>query len=523
MSPFRWIRPLKKSMTERPIEPPIGLGNRSNGEYYHEQTPHERRIRQVILETASENARRIGWDRRDFLASAMGMLTSLWVVQQLGGCGAAATGQTGGYPVPPDAMTDADLACKLLDPGKEFIFDVQTHHVSPQGGWRKTNPGYEGFLKFLPQHSCGETDIPECYSARHFVEEIFVDSDTTVALLSALPAQECGQGVTGPCDFLLRNEDMVATRELVNGTLARSQRLLHHAMVMPNLNLAQQLATMERAHHEYKATGWKCYTNWGPERNGFWLDDPKIGIPFIEKGRQLGAKIFCVHKGLPVPGGDSIHTDSKDIGVVAKAFPDVTFIVYHAGFGYGVTSGPFVEGPYDPTGSPSTANLSINNLIKALKDNSLAPGSNVYVDLGSVWTNVMASPAEAQHAIGKLLKHVGENNVLWGTDCIWTGSPQPLIEAFRLFQISQEFQEKYGYPALTDAIKRKVLGLNAAKVFGVDPAAVRCAIDKSQLAHMREVLDGELGPRRFSASLPAGPRTRGEFFRFVRAQGNLPG
>ena len=39
-------------------------------------------------------------------------------------------------------------------------------------------------------------------------------------------------------------------------------------------------------------------------------------------------------------------------------------------------------------------------------------------------------------AIGKLLKHVGEDNVLWGTDSIWYGSPQDQIQAFRTFQIA---------------------------------------------------------------------------------------
>ena len=33
---------------------------------------------------------------------------------------------------------------------------------------------------------------------------------------------------------------------------------------------------------------------------------------------------------------------------------------------------------------------------------------------------------------------VGEDRVLWGTDAIWYGSPQPQIMAFRAFQISAE-------------------------------------------------------------------------------------
>ena len=89
----------------------------------------------------------------------------------------------------------------------------------------------------------------------------------------------------------------------------------------------------------------------------------------------------------------------------------------------------------------------------------------------------MSDPDQAGHALGKLLQRVGEDRVLWGTDGIWYGSPQPQIMAFRAFQISAEHQERYGYPALTDEVKRKVFGLNAARLFGVDPEATRCALD----------------------------------------------
>ena len=51
--------------------------------------------------------------------------------------------------------------------------------------------------------------------------------------------------------------------------------------------------------------------------------------------------------------------------------------------------------------------------------------------------------------LGKLLLAVGEDNVLWGTDAIWYGSPQPAIDAFRAFQIPADLRERYGYPELT--------------------------------------------------------------------------
>ncbi|HUF58338.1 MAG TPA: amidohydrolase family protein [Actinomycetota bacterium] len=89
--------------------------------------------------------------------------------------------------------------------------------------------------------------------------------------------------------------------------------------------------------------------------------------------------------------------------------------------------------------------------------------------IGSTWWYVMRYPVQAAHVLGKLLKYVGENNVLWGTDCLFYGSPQDQIQALRSFKISEEFQERYGYPELTRAIKTKILGGNGARLYGVEP------------------------------------------------------
>jgi hypothetical protein len=203
------------------------------------------------------------------------------------------------------------------------------------------------------------------------------------------------------------------------------------------------------------------------------------------------------------------------VGVVAKMYPDTKFIVYHSAIELGPTSAQ--EGPYNAGNTAGT-----DRLIRAVLDNDVA-GKNLYAELGSVWAQVMNSPVMAQHVIGKLLKYVGEDNVLWGSECVWLGSPQPQIEAFRAFQISQQFQDMYGYPALTPAIKGKILGLNAAKIYGIDPMARRYKITQTTLARMKEQVDGELGPRRWAFQEMGGPRTRREFMNLARLTGGRPG
>ena len=71
-------------------------------------------------------------------------------------------------------------------------------------------------------------------------------------------------------------------------------------------------------------------------------------------------------------------------------------------------------------------------------------------------------------------------------------------------------------------IKRKILGLNAARIYGIDPKAVRCGIDKSDIAAIKSQLDHDLGPRRWAFDTPM-LRTRRDFWRLFRQSGFRPG
>jgi predicted TIM-barrel fold metal-dependent hydrolase len=277
---------------------------------------------------------------------------------------------------------------------------------------------------------------------------------------------------------------------------------------------------------------------------GYYLTDP-IGLAFIEAGLKLGVPNFAIHKGLPIPGFNFVNNQPWDIGPVAKMFPQANFVIYHsaihAGTGGGViasiapTQTEDVPYPgYDPANTPTDPTMlwtqvkGVNQLIQSLISSGVihdpditctpAKPSNVYAEMGSAWSNVMNNPMYAQHYIGKLLKYLGPDNIVWGTDCILSGSPQPQIDAFKRFQITPAFQQMYGYPALTREIKAKIFGLNAARLYHVDPMAARCKVNSSTFTMMKRELDGEVGSRRFAVKPPLGPRTVEEFFAHAREQ-----
>lgn len=256
-------------------------------------------------------------------------------------------------------------------------------------------------------------------------------------------------------------------------------------------------------------SAWKTYTQWGPDGVGYWLDDPELGSRFIERARALGPKRICIHKGLPFPGQQYEYSLCRDVGVAAKRFPDVDFIIYHSGYEPGVA-----EGPYDPT----AAHRGIDSLVESLLVNEIPPNSNVYAEIGSTWRFLMRDPNEAAHALGKLFKYVGEDRVLWGTDSIWYGSPQDQIQAFRSFRISDELQERYGYPKLTPQLRAKVFGLNAASVYDIDLDEVQRRANGDVVERLRQRYQPEQQP----SFLTYGPKTRREFLRFLRWQRDMP-
>src|SRR5207244_7242240 len=134
---------------------------------------------------------------------------------------------------------------------------------------------------------------------------------------------------------------------------------------------------------------------------------------------------------------------------------------------------------------PPTQAQGVNRLITAMRKHGVGPNQNVYAELGSTWWTIMRDPKQASHVLGKLLRYVGEDNVLWGTDCIFYGSPQDQIQTFRAFEISSEYLERFGYPALTRELKAKILGLNGASVYGIEPRTDECEFTRRDLERIR--------------------------------------
>ena len=348
----------------------------------------------------------------------------------------------------PPTTSTTTTASTLPADAAEVVVDVQTHFLE-SGDWGT------GF----PQGACGEDEPIDCFSAEYWRDLVLAGSDTAVAVISAIP-------VVGAADPL--SIDAMERGRALAAELCGDGRVLIQGHAVPDVGpLDAALASMADVAAAHDLCAWKAYTH---APNGWFLDDhdpaaPPIGAPFLQAARDTGVPVVAVHKGL---SGGNPFASPVDIGPAAAAHPDLRFLVYHSGYETAVR-----EGPYDADGG------GVDRLVRSVGDAGLAPGANVYAELGSTWRTVMGSPDEAAHVLGKLLVAFGPERILWGTDSIWYGSPQDQIAAFRAFEITPVFQERFGYPALTPEVKRRILGHNAIDLFGITPPPGACGIERA--------------------------------------------
>ncbi len=458
-------------------ELPIKLEPCSNGEYLPQPlTAVEAETIRRTRDEAETTARRLGLSRRTFLRTVAGAALMLGVLDRTAGEARGALG--GRYRLLPDAFTDVDAARAAIG-GNEFVFDVQSHFLN----FDLAEAGGLSIGGLFPQQNCGEDDPRACYNVDHFLEEMFIKSDTSMIIVSAIPIP--GEG--NPLSI----DDMEFAKR-VGTELCGRGRVLVHGQTFPSLgDAAEQRDEMQQLREDHKIAAWKVYTHAGG--GPWWLDDHEAGVSqsgnaFLENVRQVGPKIIAVHKGFGLVGGNNReYADPVDVGPAAQAHPDIKFVISHSGYEPGGDEGPYTD---------ETATVGVNRLITSTRQAGIGTGDNVYAELGSTWRSVMSDPTQAAHVLGKLLKEYGSDNVVWGTDSIWYGTPQDQIQAFRAFEISEQFQEEFGYPALTPKVKRKILGENSARIYKVKPIRDPCEASREDLEEIR-------------VSLPTGPRTYG--------------
>ena len=424
------------------------------------QTERQRKVEACMNALADDYGKRNGLSRRRFFQTAAGMATAFVAMNEVYGPLYGAT---------PAEAKSVDLAqARASSLAGQFVMDVHTHFL-------RDDTRLEGFVRgreavgkagWNPELA-GKPQTLEDLKYANWFKEMYLDSDTKVALISSSPSEE-------PRDWFLTNGMTADARTKVNAG-AGSRRCLAHAIFTPGM--PGWLDEVDRA-IALKPDSWKGYTvgdntNKDLARHPWRMDDEKLVYPFYEKIVKAGHDIVCVHKGLYPPSTERRwphlvpYAAADDVGKAAKDWPQIRFVIYHSAYRW-VGGGNVARDGY--------AQFEKTGRVEWTSDLADIPGkfgvSNVYADLGQIFAQTtVVEPRLCAALMGMLVKGMGVDHVVWGTDAVWTGAPQWQIEALRRLEIPEEMRRKYGFAELGPAdgqIKRAIFGENSARMYKYD-------------------------------------------------------
>ena len=438
------------------------------------QTANQRRVEARIKELGGQLARKHGMSRRQFLTTASGMAAAFVAMNEVYGPLYSASRAEAA-----DRQLAAERASSLQ---AQFIMDCHTHFL--RDDTRITTFVLQrqavGKTGWNPALSGKEQTIEDLKFANYY-KEIFLDSDTKVALISGAPSDIVQ-------DWFLTNEMKAEARARVNKE-AGSRRMLSHAIFTPGQ--PGWLEAIDRAISDLKPDSFKGYTigdntNKKISQYPWRLDDEKVAYKAYEKFAKAGLVNVCVHKGLFPPSVEQqfphllAYSDVRDVGKAAKDWPQLNFIIYHSAYRF--AGGGKVEDAW--------AQFEKTGRIEWVTDLAEIPSKygvkNVYGDLGQIFAqSTVADPRVCAAMMGQLVSGLGADHVVWGTDAIWTGSPQWQIEALRRLEIPDDMQKKYGLKPLGPAdgpVKNAIFGENSARLYKYEK---RTALATDRLAAMK--------------------------------------
>ena len=436
----------------------------SSEEYFPvPQSVAQRAVEARLRAMGDELGRRQGVSRRAFFRTASGMAAAFVAMNEVYGPLFAATRAE---------AADRDMAAeRARGLAGQFVMDTHTHFLKDdtrltgfvrmreavgRSGW---NPGLAGRPQTL-----------EDLKFDNYFKEIFLDSDTKVALISSAPSEV-------EADWFPTNEMMAKARTTVNARLG-GRRLLSHAIFTPGQ--PGWMEALERALVDLKPDSMKGYTigdntNKDLSRHPWRLDDEKLLYPAYERMAKAGIVNVCIHKGLFPPSLDQKYPnlrpycDVRDVGKAAKDWPQLNFIIYHGAYRF--------PGGGEP--ADALAQFDRSGRVDWVTDLAEIPArhgvTNVYADLGQLFAlTTVAQPRLTAAMMGTLVRGMGVDHVIWGTDAVWTGAPQWQIEGLRRLEIPEDMQRQHGFAPLGAAdgpVKNAIFGENVARLYRYDRRA----------------------------------------------------
>jgi uncharacterized protein len=397
---------------------------------------------------------------------------------------------------------------------------------SPWTPWNPTQLGPD-----FPPNPGPPTTVAGEFHLGQYIKRLYLEAQTSVSIISnaniALFSSP-GEPVPRPAENIhesliseiLTGWQTAQCRDYINA-LAGSTRALAHGQIYPgegNIHDPMFGDYTQWQIENMQPDSWKGYnvafaasSAPGQPFARWRLDDEVIAYPTYEiiarNKHQLkkhpGFFNICIHKGLSAngtqPGGPNNLPDfgnPDDMVKVATDWPQFNWIIYHSCIRPSfwvlqsledIENSPSAMAPtvlIDSDGhmvpnirwSTQLAQIAAGKYVAGAEPDSTSPSSpkrlrNIYAELGTTMASMIVTfPTVWSHLIGQLLYYMGPNNIVFGSDSLWYGGPQWQIEAFWRSRIPDNIRDEWDYPQLTEGAKRKILGLNSARLYGMAPA-----------------------------------------------------
>ena len=483
----------------------------SNGEYLPiPQTKKQKQVEARIEELADSASKKLGVSRRKFLASTGGMAAAFLAMNEVFGRF---------FNVSPVEMFESEAYAASGPPRNLFVVDDQLHFVrgsiSPGPTVLRAiaqGPSTPGFTSnpFNPNNVgdefgnpwgvwnpelIGMPITPDMFHIVQFIKSVYFDSQVDVGLISNVTAfVPLGPGGVPMPLFsveearpheILTAAQTAAGRDFIN-ELAGSRRAMAHGLLYVGKG---NLDYIQYQTDNHRPDAWKGYNISGAAKANSdpntpmvqWRhDDENVAYPTFElisrnyaAGKlPKGGNIIAVHKGLarglpPTPENGY----PSDLPEALKDWPNLNFLTYHSCIqdsffdDQALAEIRATEAGTRPLmeGVPNIDWVTPFAVMTARFKNSFG-------EIGTTFaSSVVTFPTVTAHILGQLLKFKGHGQIVWGSDSLWYGSPQWQIDALWRFQIPEAISEEWGYPQLTEAAKRAILGGNSAKLYGLMP------------------------------------------------------
>jgi hypothetical protein len=236
---------------------------------------------------------------------------------------------------------------------------------------------------------------------------------------------------TGYTSKWVTNEQMAKVVE------SHPDRFIYHPNISPIKHKGVKNTILE-LEYWVKEKGAKIVKFYPPEDT--YINDPDLW-PFYEKAEELNV-VLTIHTGWAwVPPGKAKYALPVLLDDVARDFSRLKIIAFHMGYPY------------------------CDDL------NMVAMGyPNVALCLSLVQPWALTAPRKFARILGEALRFAGPDRIVWGVDYAGAASFMAIaVKGFLKFQIPEDMQVGYGYPEITDEIRRKIFGENLARMLGIDP------------------------------------------------------